>query len=42
MPLTAKGLKILRNMIEQYGSRKKAKQVLYATENAGKISGIHK
>lgn len=42
MPLTRKGAKILQEMIEQYGTRKKAKQVLYASENAGKISGIHK
>lgn len=40
MPLTSKGEKILRHMEEEYGSEKKAKEVLYASKNAGKISGI--
>jgi|SRR5579884_3290799 hypothetical protein len=40
MPLTEKGKKILRAMEKTYGSRKKAKQVLYASKNAGKITGI--
>jgi hypothetical protein len=38
MPLTAKGKKILKNMRSQYGKR--AEQVLYASKNAGKITGI--
>jgi hypothetical protein len=40
MPLTAKGEKILGHMEETYGSEKKAKQVLYASKNAGKVKGI--
>ena len=40
MPLTAKGNKILSHMKEEYGSDKKAKEVLYASKNAGKITGI--
>lgn len=39
MPLTKKGHKIMRAMKKKYG--KKAKQVFYASENAGKISGVH-
>lgn len=39
MPLTKKGRKILGSMTKEYGA-KKAKQVLYASKNAGKISGI--
>jgi hypothetical protein len=41
MPLTKKGEKILRSMTKQYGA-KKAKEVLYASINAGKIKGAHK
>ncbi len=40
MPLNAKGEEILGNMKDQYGSSEKAKQVLYASKNAGTISGI--
>ena len=40
MPLTAKGEKILEALIKQYGSEKKAKSVLYAMKNAGKVVGI--
>lgn len=39
MPLTAKGSKIMASMIKEYGA-KKAKQVFYASRNAGKISGV--
>jgi hypothetical protein len=39
VPLTSKGREILRNMTKQYGA-KKGKSVLYASKNAGKISGI--
>jgi len=39
-PLTEKGNTILKNMEEQYGSPKKAKQVLYASKNKGTITGI--
>ena len=42
MPLTKKGSKIKKAMEETYGSPKKAEQVLYASKNAGKISGIDK
>jgi hypothetical protein len=40
MPLTKKGKKIQSAMEKTYGSAKKAKQVLFASKNAGKISGI--
>ena len=42
MPLTKKGKKILSSMKKTYGSTKKAKSVLYASKNAGKIKGIEK
>jgi hypothetical protein len=42
MPLTKKGQKIKSAMEKTYGSKKKAEQVLYASKNAGKISGIDK
>ena len=35
MPLTEKGKEVMRNMVKQYG-RKKAKEVFYASINAGK------
>lgn len=41
MPLTPKGLKILQNMIKQYG-KKKGEDVFYASENKGTIKGVHK
>lgn len=40
MPLSAKGTEILKAMEKTYGSREKAEQVLYASKNAGKITGI--
>jgi hypothetical protein len=40
MPLTGKGEKVLDNMQDTYGSTEKAKQVLYASKNSGKITGI--
>lgn len=40
MPLTAKGAKIMANMVKTYGSAKKAERVFYASRNAGKISGV--
>ncbi len=40
MPLSEKGEKILASLVEQYGSEKKAKSVLYAMKNAGKVVGI--
>ena len=42
MPLTKKGSKIMRAMDKEYGSPKKAKQVFYASRNAGKIKGVEK
>lgn len=39
MPLTPKGKEIEKNMEKEYGS-KKGKEVLYASKNAGKITGI--
>ncbi len=40
-PLTKKGKKIMSSMKKQYGT-KKGKQVFYASENKGTISGVHK
>lgn len=40
MPLTGKGESILNQMRETYGSEKKAESVLYASKNAGTITGI--
>lgn len=40
-PLTEKGGKILKNMEEEYGS-KKGEQVFYASRNSGKIKGVEK
>lgn len=42
MPLTKKGRTILTEMTHQYGSEKKAKEVLYASINAGKIHGAER
>ena len=39
MPLTAKGRKIRKSMGKTYGPEK-AKQVFYASKNAGKITGV--
>lgn len=41
MPLTKKGQAILRGMEQEYG-KKKGKSVLYASINAGKITGAEK
>ena len=41
MPLTQKGKTILASMMKTYGSEKKAKSVMYASMNAGRIKGIH-
>ena len=38
MPLTAKGKKILRSMVKEYG-REKGEAVFYASVNASKIKG---
>ena len=40
MPLTAKGEKIKRAMQAQYGAER-GKQVFYASENKGTITGVH-
>ena len=40
MPLTEKGKEILSNMEKTYGSSEKAKEVFYASKNAGKITGV--
>ncbi len=40
MPLNKKGREILTSMEKTYKSPKKAKQVFYASRNAGKISGV--
>lgn len=41
MPMTKKGSRILRAMQKEYGP-KKGKQVFYASENKGSITGVHK
>ena len=41
-PLTKKGASILKRMEHTYGSKDKAEQVLYASKNAGKITGVDK
>ena len=40
-PLSSKGNKIMGSMAKTYGP-KKAKQVFYASKNAGKIKGVEK
>ncbi len=40
MPLTEKGTEIKKNMVSEYGSKKKGEQVFYASANAGKITGV--
>lgn len=42
MPLTDKGSQILAKMIKTYRSKKKGKQVFYASQRAGTIKGTHK
>lgn len=42
MPLTRKGSEILQSMRGTYPTEKKAKQVFYASINAGKITGAEK
>ena len=42
MPLNKKGGKILKAMKKQYGSKKKAESVFYASLNKGTISGVEK
>ncbi len=42
MPLNTKGKKIMSAMKGTYGSTKKAKNVFYASKNAGKIKGVEK
>ena len=42
MPLTKKGRTILDSMIGTYGSKKKAKQVFFASINAGKLRGVER
>ena len=41
MPLTKKGRKVMDAMKSEYGE-KKAKEVFYASRNAGKIKGVDK
>jgi hypothetical protein len=42
MPLNPKGKKIMGSMRKTYKSEKKAKEVFYASKNAGKIKGVEK
>lgn len=39
MPLNKKGSKIMKNMKEEYGS-KKGEEVFYASKNKGKIKDV--
>lgn len=41
MPLTAKGKKIKKAMVEEYG-KERGEQVFYASENKGTIKGVAK
>lgn len=41
MPLTPKGKKIKRGMQKHYG-KEKGKQVYYASQNKGTITGTHR
>ena len=40
-PLTPKGAKIKKKMIEHYGAEK-GKEVFYKSQQSGKIKGTHK
>ena len=42
MPLSKKGTKIMSAMRKTYKDPKKAKNVFYASKNAGKIKGVEK
>lgn len=42
MPLTKKGEKIMKAMINEYHSKKKGEEVFYASMNKGRIKGVHK
>jgi hypothetical protein len=41
MPKTAKGRKIMKNMLKTYGP-KKAEKVFFASKNKGTIKGVDK
>ena len=41
MPLTKKGVKIMKTMTKEYGAEK-GKKVFYASRNKGKIKGVDK
>lgn len=41
MPLTVKGKRIKEAMVKHYGSAKKGKQVFYASQKKGTITGTH-
>lgn len=41
MPLTKKGRKVKAAMKEEYG-KKKGEEVFYASENKGRLQGVHK
>lgn len=41
MPLTKKGKTVLAHMMKTYHNEKKAKSVLYAMINSGKMKGAH-
>lgn len=40
MPLNKKGKEIMANMEDTYHSKKKAKEVFYASKNKGKITDV--
>ncbi len=39
-PLSKKGKKVLASMTKSYGDADKAKRVMYASVNAGRMSGV--
>jgi hypothetical protein len=42
MPLTKKGKSILRDMVGTYHSERKAKSVMYAMINLGRLHGVER
>ncbi len=39
-PLSKKGQKVLASMTKTYGDADKAKRIMYASVNAGRMSGV--
>jgi hypothetical protein len=40
VPLTKKGRTVMSSMVKTYGSKKKAKEVFYASQNKHTITGV--